>query len=320
MSHAIEAAKSSRAVCATCGEKISKGVVRVAELYQDATHGRPQYEQRYHGHYSRGASEARDAIQRFHHLECAVDKHPAVVATALKRPHDASLIPDRADMQAGRRRRRGRAQGARRRGDGSHGAAVEAAAEDPNLTLLLEQLADKPDDPDLIAIVGDLYQSVNDPRGELISIQLATRNVKRERGPEVANSRGRTRTAEVEDTTTKDLGARRDQLIARHAREQAGVGQGQDPQARQRQARDQVRQGDEGVQGRRPVPRPLGRRRLTQGVISKTNVRVAVFGATASSDALTRNVRTAGVSGPNATGEVHGSTISPVLSSHRTEV
>ncbi len=217
MSHSIEAAKSGRAVCATCGEKISKGMVRVAELYQDATHGRPQYEERYRGdgNYSRSRSEAREAIQRFHHLECAVDKHPAVVATALKRPFDESLIPDRAEIDkrvaaAVEEERKGRVAAATAR----MAPPVEAAAEDPNLTPLLDQLADNPDDPELVAIIGDLYQSRNDPRGELISIQLATRNAKRERGPEVANPRGRSRTAEVEDTTTKDLGARRDQLIA----------------------------------------------------------------------------------------------------------
>jgi PHP family Zn ribbon phosphoesterase len=39
MAHDIEAAKSGRSACATCGEKIAKGEVRVAELYQDATLG-----------------------------------------------------------------------------------------------------------------------------------------------------------------------------------------------------------------------------------------------------------------------------------------
>ena len=217
MSHTIEAAKSNRATCATCGEKIGKGVTRVAELYQDAQHGRPMYEERYRGdgNYSRYRSEHREAIQRFHHLQCAVDKHPAVVATALKRPHDAALIEDRAGLdkrlaEALEEERKVRVAAATAR----MAPPVEVAAEDPNLTPLLEQLADNPDDPELVAIIGDLYQAANDPRGELISIQLAMRNAKRERGPEVANPKGRTRAQEVEDTTSKDLGFRRDQLIA----------------------------------------------------------------------------------------------------------
>jgi hypothetical protein len=217
MSHEIEAAKSGRAICATCGEKIGKGVTRVAELYQDSTHGRPMYDERYRGdgNYSRSRSEHREAIQRFHHLQCAIDKHPTVVATALKRPHDASLIEDRAALDkqlaaAMEEERKARVAAATAR----MAPPVEAAAEDPNLDPLLAQLADDPENPETIAIVGDLYQARNDPRGELIAIQLATRNAKRERGPEVANPKGRTRAQEVEDTTTKDLGARRDQLIA----------------------------------------------------------------------------------------------------------
>ena len=184
MSHTIEAAKSNRATCATCGEKIGKGVTRVAELYQDAQHGRPMYEERYRGdgNYSRYRSEHREAIQRFHHLQCAVDKHPAVVATALKRPHDAALIEDRAGLdkrlaEALEEERKVRVAAATAR----MAPPVEVAAEDPNLTPLLEQLADNPDDPELVAIIGDLYQAANDPRGELISIQLAMRNAKRER-------------------------------------------------------------------------------------------------------------------------------------------
>jgi len=217
MSHAIEAAKSGRAACATCGDKIAKGTTRVAELYQDATHGRPLYEERYHGdgNYSRARSEHREAIQRFHHLECAIAKHPAVVATALKRPHDPALIEDRAELDrrlaaALEEERKARVAAATAR----LAPPVEAVADDPNLAPLLAQLAEAPDDPELIAIVGDLYQAKGDPRGELISIQLAIRNAKRERGPEVANPRGRTRAQQTEDTTTKDLGARRDQLLA----------------------------------------------------------------------------------------------------------
>lgn len=215
MSHEIEAAKSGRATCATCGEKISKGATRVAELYQDSTHGRPIYEDRYHGHgnYSRGASEHREAIQRFHHLQCAVDHHPAVVATALKRPHDPALIENRKELDerlgiALEEQRKARVAAATAR----MAPPVEAAAADPNLEPLLDQLAEDPENAELIAIIGDLYQAKADPRGELISIQLGLRTASYA-PPAVANPKGRTRAQPVEDTTTKDLGARRDQLI-----------------------------------------------------------------------------------------------------------
>src|SRR5262249_67377 len=94
------------------------------------------------------------------------------------------------------------------------GTTVETSASDPNLDPLLLQLADSPDDPEVVAIIGDLYQSRNDPRGELITIQLPQRTARRGRGPEAANPRGGRRSAEVEDTTSKDLVSRRDLLIA----------------------------------------------------------------------------------------------------------
>ncbi|MBA2544251.1 MAG: hypothetical protein H0V17_31695 [Deltaproteobacteria bacterium] len=215
MAHDIEAAKSGRSACATCGEKINKGEVRVAELYQDATVGRPQYEEHYRGdgNYSRSRSEHREAIQRFHHLQCAVDKHPALVKTALNRAHDSALIEDRAALEKqlaesldGERKQRVAAATARL------AAPVETAAADPNLDPLMEQLAETPEDPELIGIVGDLYQSRNDPRGELISIQLATRNLKRERGPEIGGAR--TRSQEAEDPTARTMVQRRDELMA----------------------------------------------------------------------------------------------------------
>ncbi len=215
MSHSIEAAKSGRAKCATCNETISKGATRVAELYQDSTHGRPMYDERYRGDgsYARQRSEHREAIQRFHHLQCAVDHHPAVVATALKRPHDPALIENRKELDerlsiALEAERKARVAAATAR----MAPPVEAAAEDPNLTPLLEQLADDPENAELVAIIGDLYQARNDPRGELIAIQLGLR-IATYAAPEVANPRGRTRAQPVEDMTTKNLGARRDQLI-----------------------------------------------------------------------------------------------------------
>jgi hypothetical protein len=220
MSHDIEAAKSGRATCATCGEKIAKGATRVAELYQDTNVGRHQYEERYRGDgdYYRVRSDSREPIQRFHHLACAVEKHPSVVSTALKRPFDPELIPDRAALEkqlaaAVEEERKARVAAA----TAKLGQPQEAAAADPNLDPLLEQLLDAPEDPELVGIVGDLFQSRsggNDPRGELIVLQMAMRNAKRERGPEVANPRGRTRTAEVEDPTQRNHVQRRDELMA----------------------------------------------------------------------------------------------------------
>jgi hypothetical protein len=214
MAHNIEAAKSGRSTCATCGEKIAKGEVRVAELYQDAHVGPVRYNEYRRGDdYVRVRDDAREAIHRFHHLACALAKHPAVLRTALSRPHDAALIPDRAALdrqlaEALEEERKQRVAAATER----LSAKPETAAADPNLDPLLAQLADAPENPELVAIIGDLFQSRNDPRGELIAIQLATRTLKRERGPEIGGPRSRSQA--IEDPTAKGMIQRRDELMA----------------------------------------------------------------------------------------------------------
>jgi len=217
MAHAIEAAKSARSTCVTCGEKIVKGEVRVAELYQDAHLGPPRFES-HHGHAGERYSargEGREAIHRYHHLACAAAKHPAVLKTALDAAHDPTLIPDRAALdqqlaEALDAERKARVAAATAR----LAAKPEAAEVDPNLEPLLVQLADHPEDVELLTVAGDLFQSRGDPRGELISIQLATRTVKRERGPEIAGVRGARSKGAVEDPTARTLIQRRDDLMA----------------------------------------------------------------------------------------------------------
>ncbi len=216
MNHTIEAAKSGRSTCVTCGENIAKGEVRVGELYQDSRIGPQRFESYYRGgDRFVGRSEGREAIRRYHHLACAVAKHPTVVKSALDAPHDASLIDDpvqlRRDVDASlEAERQARVAAATAR----MGADAELET-DPDLEPMLAQLADAPDDLDLLAVAGDLFQSLGDPRGELIAIQLATRELKRERGPEIAGVRGaRSRPTRRETSTTPAMIQRRDDLLA----------------------------------------------------------------------------------------------------------
>jgi len=216
MNHEIEAAKSGRSTCVTCGEKIAKGEVRVAELYQDSRIGSQRFERFYRdGERFMARREGREAIRRYHHLACAVARHPTVAKSALDAPHDASLIDDpvqlRRELDASlEAERQARVAAATSRMGADH--EIET---DPALEPMLAQLADAPDDLDSLAVAGDLLQSLGDPRGELIAIQLATRDLKRERGPEIAGVRGaRRRVAHDETSTTPAMIQRRDELLA----------------------------------------------------------------------------------------------------------
>ena len=159
MAHRIEAAKSGRAKCATCEQAIAKADVRVAEQYDDPEVPRP--------------------IHRFHHLDCALTSVSHVVVQALASPIDGDVTIDRAqierklaaELEAQRERRRERyaAQLAFQPATPAEATDVpdELAGE------LLAQLEQNPDDLGVLGVVADLLQSRNEPRGELIAVQLA---------------------------------------------------------------------------------------------------------------------------------------------------
>jgi len=225
MSHRIEAAKSGRSTCVTCGEKIAKGDARVAELYQDSQRGAPRFGEARgdHGEYYRVREEGREAIHRYHHVTCAATACPAVLASALRASHDPALIADRAaldrqlaDALEAERKQRIEAAAAR------IGVPREPTVADARLEPVLARLEETPDDIEGLSIIGDLMSEHGDPQGELISLQLALREMKPERTPErpgltqkgqqlkVRSSRER----ETVDPKREQLLQRRDELMA----------------------------------------------------------------------------------------------------------
>ncbi len=211
MAHKLEAAKSGRAACATCGEVIAKGEVRAAELYQDSELGPQRVRERY----ERRERGEREPIYRFHHLACAVQAVPAVVRSALAAPHDRALVPDRDALDAAlalaletERKKRVEAATAR-----LLPIAAAPSAADAHLEPLLAQLAEAPEDATTLTVVGDLFTARGDAQGELISVQLALRTAKVERAPEVIGARTSARDREIVDSTTATLIARRDELM-----------------------------------------------------------------------------------------------------------
>jgi len=211
MAHKLEAAKSGRAACATCGEPIAKGTARVAELYQDSQFGPERARERY----ERRDPSQREAIYRFHHVACAVQAVPAVVRSALDAPHDRALVPDRAALDAmlalaleAERKKRVEAATAK-----LLPVAAAPSAADAHLEPLLAQLADAPEDATVLGVLGDLFAARGDAQGELISVQLALRTAKVERAPEVVGARTSARDRVVVDSTTATLIGRRDELM-----------------------------------------------------------------------------------------------------------
>jgi hypothetical protein len=78
MAHTIDVAKSSRASCRTCKQKIEKDALRFGEEYENQFSGEG------------------DTAYRWHHLPCAAQKLPTELRTAL----DAygGPVPDRAEL------------------------------------------------------------------------------------------------------------------------------------------------------------------------------------------------------------------------------
>lgn len=79
MAHIVEAAKSGRARCRTCGEGILKGDVRFGEEVPNAF------------------SESGGTTFHWHHLRCAAKKKPSQLAEALKT--FAGEVPDREEIE-----------------------------------------------------------------------------------------------------------------------------------------------------------------------------------------------------------------------------
>lgn len=79
MAHIVEAAKSGRARCRTCGEGILKGDVRFGEEVPNAF------------------SESGGTTFHWHHLRCAAKKKPHELAEALK--SFAGEVPDREEIE-----------------------------------------------------------------------------------------------------------------------------------------------------------------------------------------------------------------------------
>ncbi len=149
LAHRIERGKSARAKCATCELGLAKGAVRLAEVYM-------------HG-------DIRNPIYRYHHLACAVTAVPMVVRTALRTLAEPDLVPDR-DAIAAQIDARIAALAADKR---ARYATTPAAPVSTAGSALLAQLADDPDDPATLAVLADELTAADDPRGELITVQLA---------------------------------------------------------------------------------------------------------------------------------------------------
>jgi len=154
----IEAAKTSRSKCVTCDQVIAKGTPRLSEETHDI--GIPTL------------------IQRYYHPRCALATVPDVLRRALTDLRGDVVIEDRAEIDAklakrlaletANREERYEAQLAAERE-----AHLPKVALDPVTFQLTEQLLDDPGDPGALAVLADQLQANDDPRGELIAVQLA---------------------------------------------------------------------------------------------------------------------------------------------------
>jgi hypothetical protein len=153
----IEASKTGRAKCVVCDTVLEEGSPRLSETVRDI--GIPQ------------------PIQRYYHLRCALAIVPDVLARGLS---NARIdVPDRAHLEAklaehaareeARRTERYEAQVAAERD--AH--RVPKASLDPVTFQLTEELLDNPHDTGVLGVLADQLQRDNDPRGELIAVQLA---------------------------------------------------------------------------------------------------------------------------------------------------
>jgi uncharacterized protein (TIGR02996 family) len=156
VSHRIETAKSGRAKCVTCERPIAKGEIRLAEQYDDPDVPRP--------------------IHRFHHLDCALTAVPHLVAVGLVSPIEDDVAIDRGAIQQ-RLQVALEAQRQRRRERYAAQLASQASPEPDVIEELdaglVAQLVENPDDAGALGVLADVLQSRDEPRGELIAVQLA---------------------------------------------------------------------------------------------------------------------------------------------------
>ncbi len=168
--HVIEPSRSSRSSCRSCGKPIGKGELRLAEAFVSSD-----------GSWARGHRYARserrrdpalvsdddrrtsdygsaDVAQRFHHLACAATHEPTKLQSALDSyPLDDAL------------------RGELERAIAAAAIVVDAAeANTATRDRYRQLLAVAANDEDGGGVVlGDWLQQVGDPRGELVSVQLA---------------------------------------------------------------------------------------------------------------------------------------------------
>lgn len=115
-------------------------------------------------------------IHRYYHLRCALAIVPDVLRRALDDVRGAVEIEDRAALEAKLLELVTVADAKKR----AHYEAQRVAPEgafwvvlDPKTSGLVDQLQDDPHDVATLAVIADQLQIVNDPRGELIAIELA---------------------------------------------------------------------------------------------------------------------------------------------------
>ncbi len=158
----MEPASSSRSKCVVCNAAIGKGEARLAEEYSDISIPK--------------------LIMRFYHLKCAAAAQPELLHHALRdvRPN---TIFDRAGIEARIGPAVARAQQQRIASyEAKRAAVVELAphiADDATTIAVLAELESDPDNAEILAIAADQLMAQADPRGELITVQLALAKIKR---------------------------------------------------------------------------------------------------------------------------------------------
>jgi len=167
-SHFIEAAESGCSACQTCEKPIAAGELRLAEVYvghdgkmaASHRHLRHAYRPRYEegddrpSNFDQGGAGDSDVSTRFHHLACAVAKHPYMLRAALRA--STVEVPERAALEAAIEKAL------------SAGEATEGPREYQEY---LDRLVASPEDVDAVLVFADWLQSVGDPRGDLIVLQ-----------------------------------------------------------------------------------------------------------------------------------------------------
>ena len=139
-----------------CNAAIGKGEARLAEEYSDI--GMPKL------------------IMRFYHVKCAAAAQPELLHHALRDVRPGTIF-DRADIEARIGPAIARAQQQRIASYEAKRAATVAVAphvaDDATTLAVLAELEADPDNAELLAIAADQLMAQNDPRGELITVQLA---------------------------------------------------------------------------------------------------------------------------------------------------